>query len=236
MALTEEQKAERAAKRRMTEALAAEARAHRDEAKRREWAEKKLYLTREEAIAGGPCRGCGLPVIDNLGDWPPTMHLTPEERPAYDAAEADYRERHASCGSHRWSMQGSRAQHCGFCCPPIPMSQSQYERLGRLLSGFSKPRDEELDIWERTLTCGHRVEQGVHHTNSGPSFSTQWCPECEVTRGVVTSEKIMTAAARAAEAKHERDQKLAQAEREVAKAERAAAAARKKLEALRADR
>lgn len=52
----------------MTNALKEETRAHRDEAKRREWREKGMYLTREQAAAGEPCRGWGLPVIDNLGN------------------------------------------------------------------------------------------------------------------------------------------------------------------------
>lgn len=71
--LTDEQKAERAANRQLTNALKEEAGAHRDEAKRREWREKETYLTREQAAAGEPCRGCGLPVVDNLGNWPGTM-------------------------------------------------------------------------------------------------------------------------------------------------------------------
>lgn len=47
MPLTEEQKAERAQKRRRTNSLKDEARAHRDEARRQEWREKEMYLTRE---------------------------------------------------------------------------------------------------------------------------------------------------------------------------------------------
>ncbi|KAB1640678.1 hypothetical protein [Gulosibacter chungangensis] len=101
MPLTDEQKVVRAAKRQMTNALQEEARAHRDEARRREWVEKGMYLTREEAAAGKPCHGCSLPVIDNLGSWPGTMHLSPEERMGYDAAEARFKEMHPDCGSHR---------------------------------------------------------------------------------------------------------------------------------------
>jgi hypothetical protein len=234
MALTEAQKAERAAKRQITKALKEEARAHRDEARRQEWRDKDMYLTRAQAFAGEPCRGCGLPVIDNLGSWPGTMYLTPEERVEYDAAEARYREMHPDCDAHRWSMAGSRATHCGYCCPPIPMSREQAEDIGRLLASFGKPREEELDIWQRTLTCGHVVKQSVHHTNHGPSFSTQWCPACEVTRGVVSSEKTIEAATRIAEAKRKREDQVKRAEREVAKAEKAAREAKRKLEELRA--
>lgn len=91
-------------------------------------------------------------------------------------------------------------------------------------SRTSERREEELDIWARTLTCGHKVEQSVHHTNREPSFSTQWCPECEITRGVVTSEKVVEAAARMVEANRRRDEKIARAEREVKKAKKAAVA------------
>ncbi len=232
MALTEEQKTARAEKRRMNDALKEEARAHRDEARRQRWIDEDMYLTREQAAAGEPCRGCGLPVIDNLGNWPGTMYLTDEQRMEYDAAGARYRAMHPDCDSHRWSMSGSRATHCGSCCPPIPFSEAQYEKLALLLAN-SPRREEELDVWERTLTCGHRVERTVHHTNQGPSFSTERCPECEMTRGVVSSEKIVTAASRAAEAARKKADEIARAERELKKAEKAAREAKRKLDALR---
>ena len=235
MPLTEQQKQARAEKRRMTSALKEEARAHRDEARRVEWREKGMYLTREQAAAGEPCRGCGLPVIDNLGDWGGTIYLTPEQRIEYDADQAKYREMHPNCDAHRWSMQGSRATHCGYCCPPLPMSREQSEHIGRLLASFPERREEELDIWERILMCGHKVQQSVHHTNQSPSFSTARCPECEMTRGVVSSEKIVEAAARRAEAVRKRDDRVARAERDLKKADKAAAEARKKLAEAQAD-
>lgn len=233
MPLTDEQKAARAAKRRMTQALKEEARAHREEARRREWVEKGMYLTREEAAAGEPCRACGLPVIDNLGSWPGTMYLSPEERIEYDAAEARFKEMHPDCESHRWSMSGSRATHCGFCCPPIPFSDAQLEAVAQIFRN-STTREEDLDIWERTLTCGHTIQRTVHHTNSSPSFSTEHCEQCEITRGVVSSEKIVDAASRQRDAQRKRDEQVAKAEREVAKAEKAAREARRKLDELRA--
>jgi hypothetical protein len=236
MPLTEQQKQARAEKRRMTNALKEEARANRDEARRIEWREKRMYLTPEETAAGEPCRGCGLPVIDNLGDWGGTMYLTPEQRIEYDAHQARYREMHSTCDAHRWSMQGSRATHCGYCCPPLPMSREQSEHIGRLFASFPERREEELNIWERILTCGHKVQQSVHHTNQSPSFSTARCPECEMTRGVVSSQKIVGAAARMAEAMRKRDDHVARAERELKKAEKAATEARKKLAEARADR
>ena len=97
-------------------------------------------------------------------------------------------------------------------------------------------REEGLDIWERTLTCGHVVGQSVHHTNLHPSFSTALCPECEMTRGVVTSTKTVEASARMAEAERKHDDKVARAERELKMAERAATMARKKLNKLRVNR
>ncbi|MFD2796446.1 hypothetical protein ACFS27_22990 [Promicromonospora vindobonensis] len=215
----------------MANALKEEARAHRDEVRRREWREKSMYLTREEAAAGQPCRGCGLPVIDNLGDWPGTM--SPEERDEYAAVKTRYEETHPDCGSYSWTMAGSRSRHCGFCCPPIPFSDSQLADVARIFMS-SKPRDEDLDIWERTLTCGHRMRRPVHHTNSGPDFSTERCEECETTRGVVSSEKVVEAAARKSEAQRKRDEQLDRAELELAKAEQAAKEAHRKLDELRA--
>lgn len=232
--LTDEQKAERAAKRQLTNALKDEARAHRHEAKRREWREEGMYLTRAQAAEGEPCRGCGLPAIDNLGNWPGTMYLTPEQKVEYEADQALYKQMHPNCDAHRWSMSGSRATHCGFCCPPIPLSNEQYENISRIL--LSSPRrEEELDIWERTLTCGHVVEQSVHLTNQRPSFSTAWCPDCDLTRGVVSSIKVVEAAARMAEAKRSREDAVARAERELKRAEKAAAEARNRLADLRSN-
>jgi len=235
MPLTEKQKAERAQKSRMTNALKEEARAHRDDARRQEWREKGMYLTHEQAATGEACRGCRMPVIDNLGNWPGTMYLTDEQRVIYDADQERYREMHPDCDAHRWSMAGSRAMHCGYCCPPTPMSREQAESIQRILATVSERREEDLDIWARTLTCGHRGEQSVHHTNREPSVSTQWCPECEVTRGVVSSENVVEAAARMAEVNRRRHDKIAHAERELKNAEKVAADAREKLAELQAE-
>lgn len=213
MALTQDQKAARAEKRRRVDALKEEERAHRNEARRREWRELGMQLTLEQAATGEPCRGCGLPIIDNLGSWPGTMYLTPEDRVPYDADQAQYREMHPNCDAHRWSMQGSRATHSGYSCPPLPLSPAQSERISRLLASFPERREEELDIWKRTLTCGHIAEQKVHRTNRAPSFSTQWCSECEITRGVMTSEKIMDASVRKTDIERNRNDAVAHAER-----------------------
>lgn len=236
LTLMDEQKAERAATRQVTSAIKEEARAQGDGAKRREWREwreKGTYLTGEQAAAGEPCRGCGLPVIDNLGNWPEGMCLTPEQKIECDADQAKYKEMHPNCEAHRWSVSASRATHCGYCCPPIPMPPEQYEDITRIL--LSSPRrEEELDLCERTLTCGHDIEQNVHHSNQRLSFSTAWCADCEMARGVVSSVRTVEAAGRMAEARRKRDDAVERAERELKKAEKAATGARKKLNELRA--
>lgn len=218
----------------MTSALKEEERAHRQEARRQEWRERDMYLTLEQARSGEPCRGCGPPVTDGLGSWPGTMYLSPEERADYDAAEVRYREMHPNCDAHRWAMEGSRTRHCGYCCPPIPMSEQQAEEIGRLLRSFGTPREEELDVWQRTLTCGHSVEQSVHHTNREPSFSTARCSQCGVTRGVVRSVKTVEATTHMAEPTRRRDDELKRAERAAAKADKAAREAKRRLAELRA--
>lgn len=223
----------RAETRRRNDALRAEEDALRREAKRREWHEKGMYLTRDQAAAGEPCRGCGLPVIDGLGSWPPLMHLSDPERIDHDAAEAKYKELHPDCRAHRWSMAGSRTTHCGLCCSPLPLSQNQIESISRILKGHVR-REEEHDIWALDLTCGHHVERTVHHNQRDWIGTTTLCSECEMTRGVVTSERIVEAANRKKEMERKRATDVAKAEREVAKTEKAAAEAREKLAALKA--
>lgn len=132
--LTEEQRSQRAATRRRKEALIAEDVYERDEAKRLEWQTNGTRLTRKELEAGVACRGCGLPIVDRLGSWPAHSQLTPEERVEYDAAAADYRARHGDCHAHRWTMSGSRTQHCGFCCPPpTPQPRTDRQRQSTLV-------------------------------------------------------------------------------------------------------
>lgn len=222
------------AKRRLDEALKAERRAHRHEAQRLRWADKGMYLTRDEAEAGEPCRGCGLPVIDGLDNWPGTSVMSEGERIEYDNVEARFREMHPDCDSHRWSMAGSRATHCGSCCPPLPIPERHLENLRRFLASLPPRREDDLVVWARTLTCGHRVEVSVHHSHSGPSLSTEWCPDCELTRGVVSSEKVMSVTSRAAEARRQHMEEVAQVERDVEKAEESVRATKRKLDALRA--
>jgi len=111
------------------------------------------------------------------------------------------------------------------------MSAGQIETIPRIFQG-PVWREEELDIWALELTCGHRVERRVHHTNRYWSGSTVHCPACSVTRGVVTSERMVEAADRLAEAKRKRESDLRRTERDLAKAEAAVADLKKKLAAF----
>ena len=232
MPLTKEQKHARAVKRNMKAALDAETRAHRHEAKRAEWREHDMYPTRDEGLAGAPCRGCGLPLTDGLGDWPPLRDMTPEQVAAKDAADALYRERHPDCGGETLGTQGSRVTHCMLCCPPLPIPESVLEDLGRFLAELPPRRVEELDVWALELTCGHRVERTAHFTQLYWMSSTVACPECEMTRGVVTSERTTEAEARVEDARREHERAVAKAKQDVAKAEAAARDARAKLAEL----
>ncbi|MGN6330319.1 MAG: hypothetical protein ACTHOD_01550 [Motilibacteraceae bacterium] len=185
--LTEEQTAQRAAARRRSAALAAEEYALRNEHKRQEWDANGTRLTRAEMEAGVPCRGCGRPIIDGLGDWPPLMKLTEQEKREYDAAQADFAARHRDCRGHRWSMSGSRALHCGYCCPPPPLSERQLERLSTLLRA-SRPDSAELRTWRLTLTCDHVIDVQQHKSHAEWTTNVRHCPTCKQTRGVVTAD------------------------------------------------
>ena len=187
---TEEQKAAQAAKRRLKEALAAEAEYERNDARRREWETKGTRLSREELEAGMPCRGCGLPIIDGLGDRPPLLKLTEAERAEFDAADADYLARHGDCHSHRWSMSGSRTQHCGYCCPPPPLSRDQVEQISRILSSATQRGPRELATWRLTLTCDHTVERSQHRSNQSWTTRVVECRTCGAHRAVVTSKRL----------------------------------------------
>ena len=229
--MTEAEKEARAEKRKIAAAQRAEDDALRHEVRRREWQARGMFLTREQAAAGEPCRGCGLPVIDNLGSWPPLTQLDQKQRLEREVADAAFTERHQDCHAHRWSMEGSRATHCGLCCPPLPLSASQMENISRILNSVTR-REEELDVWALTLTCGHRVEHDVHYTKRYWSGSTVHCPECGQTRGIVTSERIIEAVDRQAETKRRRETEVRRAEKSVARAEATVAEAKRKLATL----
>ncbi|GAA3610113.1 hypothetical protein [Agrococcus terreus] len=93
------------------------------------------------------------------------MYLTPEQKVEYEADQAKYKEMHPNCDAHRWSKSRSRATHCGYCCPPIPMSPEQYEKISKFLLG-SPRREEELDIWEHPHLRAHRGAERPPHKSA----------------------------------------------------------------------
>jgi hypothetical protein len=169
--------------RRRAEQAEQDARRHRDQ--RRRWHDEGMYLTRAELEAGEPCRGCGLPWIDDLGAFPPLLQMTAEQRAEYEREEAGYQERHGDCHAARQTLQGSRTQHCCYCCPPPPMSAETIERLRPLLEGIRARGDDphhraRLIVWELTLTCGHTPRKTQHPDHEHYNlYGTLECRECD---------------------------------------------------------
>ena len=193
--LTNEEKAARAAARAqaraMQAALDAEDQHRRSTEARERWEREGMYLTREQAQAGEPCRSCGLPVIDGTGyESKGSMHWTPEEMAEHEAEDAAFAERHRDCRGARWSMSGSRTQHCTECCPPLPLSEGQILELSRILSSV-QTRDADLVVWSHTLTCGHEVLSKVHRTDRNyHAHGVCTCSECGDKRGVVAVARV----------------------------------------------
>jgi len=234
--LTEEEKARRALDRRRKEALQAEEDAVRREHKRREWETNGTYLTREEYAAGAPCRGCGLPIIDGLGSWPALLKMDDKQRGEYEAAQAEFRQRHASCRDGQWSVEGSQAKHCCFCCPPPPLSRAQLDKIAAILTPTT-PRDPaQLDTWRLTLTCDHVVDKEQHRSHSYWSTRVVTCPECQQPRGVVTTEKLPPTAMRRKTEERQVDSELAKVRAEHERLQKKADAARKRLRVLESKR
>ena len=95
-------------------------------------------------------------LLDGLGDWYPLNQLTPEHPAEYDRADALFRERHGACRSHRWSLSGHRATHCGYRYPPPPMSDRQIEQIRRILSS-ARVRTEVYVLDELPQLCRRRL-------------------------------------------------------------------------------
>jgi hypothetical protein len=76
VARTDEDRERRASLRARRTAEAAEADDRRVEERRLQWQREGVYMTRAEIEAGGPCRGCGQPLLDGLGDWDSLNNLT----------------------------------------------------------------------------------------------------------------------------------------------------------------
>ena len=190
--LTEEQRRQRAAKRALRAALDAEA----DDRRRRErdalWKREGMYLSWDEYVAGEPCRGCGQPMSDDLGSWPPLMKMSESEKREYEEADRTFRERHADCRDGRWSIEGSRVSHCFFCCPQPPLSPKQIESLARIFASAPsrEERKKDLDTWDLILRCEHVVPYIQHRDNAYVSARVVDCPDCGERRGVVSSERV----------------------------------------------
>lgn len=137
-------------------------------------------LTWDQYVAGEPCPGCGRPYRDDeRWESKGTMYLTDDERARHDAEEARYKRDHPECHSHRHSVSGSLTLHCGKCCPPPPMSPTQREEIGRLLSTRTPPA--QLMRWRLRLFCGHVVERTAHYTHKtlhNAFTGSAACTEC----------------------------------------------------------
>ncbi|WNV90357.1 hypothetical protein [Umezawaea sp. Da 62-37] len=231
--LSEEEKARRALKRRRKAALEAEEDAVRRDNKQREWDVNGTRLTWDEYVAGASCRGCGLAISDGRGSWPVLLKMDAGQRREYDADDEDFRRRHVDCRSHQWSVQGSRTQHCGFCCPSPPLSRERIEEIAAFLAAFKTgTRPDDLDTWRLTLTCDHIVEKTQHHSNDHWSIAVVGCPECEQTRGVVVSEKLPPDTARREAEKRRVTDELAKARIEYERLQKKADAARRRALSL----
>jgi hypothetical protein len=185
--MTDEQREQRA----LSQARkAAEEEDRRREERRQQWWREGTYLSWAEMEAGEPCRGCGQPLLDGAGDWPPLPQLTTEQRAEYHRTDTEFRERHAGCKAGRWSMSGHRTAHCNYCCPPPPFSTRQIEQVGRILLSATV-RPEDLDLWDLTLTCDHVVRHTQHRDyRDRRSTSVTTCPACARRRGVVTARRV----------------------------------------------
>ncbi|WP_158230839.1 hypothetical protein [Frankia sp. CcI49] len=233
--LSEEEKARRALNRRRKAAVEAEERAIRDEDRQREWREKGMLLTYAEMRAGVPCRGCGLPILDGLGSQPPLMKMTESERQEYEIGEAEFRSRHADCHAFRWTVSGSRTQHCGYCCPPHPLSDQQIDHLAKLFRGFGTPNPAELDTWRLSLTCEHIADVTQHSSNTTFSRSVVRCEQCGQTRGIVDAEKLPPTETRRIAEERRLVTAVTQARENLDRHERQVASARRRVQKLERD-
>lgn len=186
--LNEEEKARRALNRRRKAALQAEEDAVRNEEKKREWDENGTRLTWDEYVAGASCRGCGLPVNDERESWPYLIMMDDQQREEYEAAEADFRRRHPDCRRFRWTV--GRWNHCGFCCPQLPLSPERVASISAFFATWKRPDPGQLAMWQLTLTCDHVIEKTQHHSHEYFSATVANCPDCQRVRGIVTTQRL----------------------------------------------
>lgn len=190
--MTDEQREQRALLRARRAAEAAEEEDRRTEERRQQWQREGTYMSWAEIEAGEPCRGCGQPLLDGMGGWPPLLKLIPEQRAEHDRADAAFRERHADCRAGRWSMSGHRTSHCFYCCPMPPLTDRQVEQVAQILSSARAcARPDDLDAWDLTLTCDHVVRHTQHRDNGDQcGAAVANCPACARRRGVVTARRV----------------------------------------------
>lgn len=129
-------------------------------------------------------------------------------------------------------MSGSRTTHCGYCCPPPPLSEQQIADISRIMSGWDKPDPRELDAWELLLTCDHSVQHQLHKSNTYWSRSVLDCPTCGEARGVVEAARLPAPDDKAIEKEERRQKTLKEAERELAKLRREAKTVERRINAL----
>lgn len=226
--LTEEQLRRRRLARARREALAAEEEDRRMTERRAMWEREGMYQTREEFESGEPCRGCGEPLLDGRGDR--------IERAEREAEETRFKERHGDCHALRWTMEGSSTMHCGYCCPPHPMSDKQWKTISRILgSGSNDPdRWKQLDAWDLTLTCDHIVRKTAHRSNYRYCASVIECPDCGQNRGIVEQTRVGPAHDPEGRIREERlAEELAAAEAKLLRQRKAAAATEARVADLR---
>ena len=133
--------------------------------------EKKVCASpaRADYVAGEPCRGCGEPMQDGLGDWFPSCSCPSRRSASTRKPTQRFRERtRRTAGMLGGPFSGSRVTHCCFCCPPPPIGPKQMEKLAGLFASWL-PREEskkDLDTWDLTLRCDHVVPHIQHREHS----------------------------------------------------------------------
>jgi hypothetical protein len=87
--------------------------------------------------------------------------------------------RHGECQAQRETVEGNRTWHCGYCCPPPPLSVEQVEGLRQLVGSWLEPNPASLMVWELTRTCGHAARRTQHQGHKEWNlYSTYECQEC----------------------------------------------------------
>lgn len=130
------------------------------EVKRQEWTDEGLYQPYEAFASGEPCRSCRRRLLDDLpaGNCEGTGAETHLDNTEFRAA-------HENCRLGFWSMVGCNVDHCHQCCPPPPLSPSQFKTLRTLLGRPSPHRAS----WHLSLTCGHVMSVVTGNRTNAPT-------------------------------------------------------------------